>query len=171
MTCRPTVTLYVPCYNGERYIAKCIEGILTQFRLPDEVFVIDDGSTDQTAAIAECYPQVTVIRHEKNSGLAAARNTAIKAAAGDLIASIDADCIADKLWLYTLIQLMKDMPDNLAGIGGKLVERFQEAPADEFRSIFMCQHKGEEPLANPKFIAGANTIFRRKALLSVGGYN
>ena len=171
MSNRPTVSLYIPCYNGEQYIANCIEGVLKQYRKPDEIFVIDDGSTDRTAEIASSYPQVTVIRHEKNSGLSAARNTAIRASTGEYVASLDADCHADKLWLYTLLQIMKGLPDHVAGIGGKLVEAFQESPADEFRAIFMSQHKGDEPLIDPGFVAGANTMFRRSALLQVGGYH
>lgn len=171
MAPRSTVSLYIPCYNGEQYIAACIEGVLGQYRKPDEIFVIDDGSTDRTAEIVEGYPQVTLIRHEKNSGLAVARNTAISAASGDYIASLDADCVADKLWLYTLLQVMNDLPQNVVGIGGKLVEQFQDTPADEFRAVFMCQHKGDEPLVNPDFIAGANTMFRRSAVIEVGGYH
>ena len=92
MSERQKVSLYIPCYNGEEHIAACIEGVLNQFRKPDEIFVIDDGSTDRTAEIAENYPQVTVIRHEENKGLAAARNSAIAASTGDYVASLDADC-------------------------------------------------------------------------------
>ena len=69
MSDRSTVSLYIPCYNREQYIAACIEGVLGQFRKPDEIFVIDDGSTDRTAEIASSYPQVMVIRHEGNGGL------------------------------------------------------------------------------------------------------
>ena len=141
MSERQKVSLYIPCYNGEEYIASCIEGVLSQFRKPDEIFVTDDGSTDRTAEIAENYPQVTVIRHEENKGLAAARNSAIAASTGDYVASLDADCVADKLWLYTLLQVMKTMPETVGGIGGKLIEAFQDTPADAFRAHFMCQHK------------------------------
>ncbi len=171
MSDRSTVSLYIPCYNGEQYIAACIEGVLGQFRKPDEIFVIDDGSTDRTAEIASSYPQVTVIRHEDNRGLSVARNTAIRAATGDFVAALDADCHADKLWLYTLLQVMNSLPDSVVGIGGKLVEEFHESPADEFRAIFMSQHKGDEPLTDPGYVAGANTMFRRSALLEVGGYH
>ncbi|MEC7396679.1 MAG: glycosyltransferase family 2 protein [Pseudomonadota bacterium] len=171
MSERQKVSLYIPCYNGEEYIASCIEGVLSQFRKPDEIFVIDDGSTDRTAEIAENYPQVTVIRHEENKGLAAARNSAIAASTGDYVASLDADCVADKLWLYTLLQVMKTMPETVGGIGGKLIEAFQNTPADAFRAHFMCQHKGDEPVLNPGFVAGANTMFRRNALFAVGGYH
>ena len=54
---------------------------------------------------------------------------------------------------------MKTMPETVGGIGGKLIEAFQDTPADAFRAHFMCQHKGDEPVLNPGFVAGANTIF------------
>ena len=66
--------------------------------------------------------------------------------------------MADKLWLYTLLQVMKTMPETVGGIGGKLIEAFQDTPADA-RAHFMCQHKGDEPVLNPGFVAGANTMF------------
>ena len=66
---------------------------------------------------------------------------------------------------------MNSLPDSVVGIGGKLVEEFHESPADEFRAIFMSQHKGDEPLTDPGYVAGANTMFRRSALLEVGGYH
>ena len=171
MADRQTVTLYIPCYNGEAYIAGCIESVLAQHRRPDEILVIDDGSTDRTGEIAARYPKVTVIRHERNRGLAAARNTALSVAKGDLVASLDADCVADRLWLYTLVQIMKQAPDCIAGVGGMLVEGYQETPPDRFRATYMAQHKGTNLVANVDFIAGANTVFRRSALAQVKGYN
>lgn len=171
MSERLTVTLYIPCYNGEAYIADCIESALAQFRKPDEILVVDDGSTDRTAEIARRYDNVRVIRHERNRGLAAARNTALAAATGDLVASLDADCIAEKTWLYRLVWIMTRSPESVAGIGGMLVEQFQETAPDLFRATYMAQHKGEKSIVGIKMISGANTVFRRSALLQVSGYN
>jgi len=72
----PRVTAYVPCFNGASYLPDTISAILNQTRPPDEILIIDDGSTHNTAAVASKYP-VRVIRHAKNKDLAAARNTAL----------------------------------------------------------------------------------------------
>jgi GT2 family glycosyltransferase len=72
----PKVSVYIPCYNVANYLAPVLEGALQQTLPPDEILVIDDGSKDQTCEIAARYP-VTIVRHERNRGLAAARNTGI----------------------------------------------------------------------------------------------
>ena len=77
-----TVSVIIPAYNAEKYIARAIDSVLAQTHPPDEILIVDDGSTDNTAAIVKKYgPQVRYI-HQQNAGCSAARNTAIKAAAG-----------------------------------------------------------------------------------------
>ena len=118
-----TVTLYIPCYNGEAFIAACIEGALSQTLPPDEILVIDDGSTDRSVELASGYPQVRVVQHETNKGLAVARNTALREARGDLLASLDPDCVAKPTWLQTLVAIMDASP-KISGCSGMLVENF-----------------------------------------------
>jgi glycosyltransferase involved in cell wall biosynthesis len=85
-----TVSIVIPVYNGARFVGATIESALAQDHPPHEVIVVDDGSTDDSAAIASSYDGVRCIRQD-NAGPAAARNTAIASATGDLIAFIDAD--------------------------------------------------------------------------------
>jgi glycosyltransferase involved in cell wall biosynthesis len=84
------VTILIPVYNGERFLAEAIESALDQTHEPLEVIVVDDGSTDGSAAVAESYPDVRLIRTE-NGGPGAARNLGIAAARGDAVANLDAD--------------------------------------------------------------------------------
>ena len=92
------VTAYIPCFNGARYLPATITAILGQTQPPDELLIIDDGSTDNSSEVASRYP-VRIIRHEKNKGLAAARNTALANAKYDLLAAFDADAVAESTWL------------------------------------------------------------------------
>jgi glycosyltransferase involved in cell wall biosynthesis len=88
----PTVAVIIPVYNGARYVRRAIESALAQTRPADEVIVLDDASTDATNALARAVsPAVRVIRHERNGGLSAARNTAVRAAAGEWVALLDSD--------------------------------------------------------------------------------
>jgi glycosyltransferase involved in cell wall biosynthesis len=163
------VSVYIPAYNAARTLALCIEGLLGQTHPPHEILVIDDGSQDETAEIARRYAQVTLVQHGTNLGLGAARNTAFGMARNDIVASLDADCIADAPWLECLLVNMSD--ERVAGAGGRLVEGVRESLADRWRCAHMLQEWGTERIANPLFLFGCNNVFRKSAVLDVGGYN
>lgn len=90
----PEVSLVIPAYNAEDYIARGIDTALAQSFFNVEIIIVDDGSTDHTLDIinwyAEKYPNVRVI-HQKNEGPAAARNKGIKMAKGEYIGFLDSD--------------------------------------------------------------------------------
>lgn len=86
------ISIIIPAYNAERYIAKALESCLSQTYAPHEIIVIDDASADGTVAIAESFPSpVRVIRLAENMGVSVARNRGIQASTGDWIAFLDAD--------------------------------------------------------------------------------
>ncbi|HKI34885.1 MAG TPA: glycosyltransferase family A protein [Gemmataceae bacterium] len=88
---RPLVSAIIPVYNGEKYLRKSIESVLAQSYDPIELIVVDDGSSDGSAELASsCDWGLRLIR-QPNGGVAAARNTGIGAAHGDLIAFLDQD--------------------------------------------------------------------------------
>ena len=90
----PTITAAIAAYNSERWIGETIESILAQTRPPDEVVIVDDGSTDGTAReLARFGDSIRTISRE-NGGCPAAFNTAFAAATGDFVAL----CGADDLW-------------------------------------------------------------------------
>jgi glycosyltransferase involved in cell wall biosynthesis len=85
------VTVMIGAYNAGRYLSEAIESVLAQTHPVAQLVVVDDGSDDDTGAIAESYgPPVTAIR-QRNGGMAAARNTAAREATGDFFAFLDAD--------------------------------------------------------------------------------
>ncbi len=87
----PLLSVLIPVYNGERYLAECIESVLRQLWQPLEIVVVDDGSEDHSAAVAERFgPPVQCIRHP-HRGLPAARNTALATASGGYVLHLDAD--------------------------------------------------------------------------------
>ncbi|MGD0939356.1 MAG: glycosyltransferase family A protein [Terracidiphilus sp.] len=86
------ISVIIPAYNAERYIAEAIESCLSQTYAPHEIIVVDDRSSDRTAEIAESFaPRVRVIRLAENVGVATARNQGIQASTGDWLAFLDAD--------------------------------------------------------------------------------
>jgi len=163
------VSVYIPAYNSAEFLSRAIEGILAQTLPPSEILVIDDGSRDATSEIASSYPSVRLLRHPHNSGLGAARNTGFAAARNELVASLDSDCVPDPGWLAEISQHFCD--PKVAGVGGRLIEPNQHNVADRWRRAHMAQEWGERPLRNPKFLFGCNNVFRKSAVLEVGGYD
>lgn len=109
----PTVSVIMPAYNSEAFIGESVRSVLGQTFADLELIVIDDGSTDGTAAkLAEFRdPRLRVIHHESNRGVSAAGNTGIRAAAGTFIGCIG----SDDIWLSTKldeqITLLEREPD------------------------------------------------------------
>ncbi|GHT17458.1 hypothetical protein FACS189429_1590 [Bacteroidia bacterium] len=84
------ISVIIPCYNGEKYVAQCLENLLSQTCKALEIIVIDDGSTDNSAQIAAKY-SIKLVRLSQNSGLSAARNAGMDIATGDFIHFMDVD--------------------------------------------------------------------------------
>lgn len=85
------ISCIVPVFNGEKYLAEAIESILKQTYKPFEIIIVDDGSTDGTARVADRYVKQIRYLKQPNTGPAAARNLGILAAVGEFVAFLDAD--------------------------------------------------------------------------------
>jgi glycosyltransferase involved in cell wall biosynthesis len=92
----PKVTVVMPCYNVEKYLAASIETVLQQTFTDYELIIVDDGATDGSAAIYQSYddPRIRIVK-QKNRGLPGARNTGIRHARGEYIAILDSDDLWD----------------------------------------------------------------------------
>lgn len=105
------VTVIIPCYNGSAYIAQTIRSVLDQTDRPKQVIVIDDGSTDNSAAVIRDFP-VELIQQE-NAGESHARNVGIERAEGEFVAFLD----ADDVWMPSKIEkqlaLLQNLPDAI----------------------------------------------------------
>jgi glycosyltransferase involved in cell wall biosynthesis len=91
MEANRSVSVMIGVYNGARYLAEAIESVLAQTHPASEVIVVDDGSEDESGAIAESYGSPVRCIRQENGGMAAARNRAIGEATGDYFAFLDAD--------------------------------------------------------------------------------
>jgi GT2 family glycosyltransferase len=165
----PRISVVICAYNAERTMEECLDS-LRGLRYPDfEVIVVDDGSTDATAAIAQRYPEFRLIRQE-NRGLSAARNRGIEAATGEIVAYTDSDCAVDPDWLTYLARTFQS--SDVVGVGGPNLPPAEDAWIPEIvaRSpggpthVLLSDDEAEH-------IPGCNMAFWRQALIDVGGFD
>ena len=95
------LSIIIPAYNAEAYLPQCLDSILAQEHQGCEVIVVDDGSTDGTAALLDCYHDVKVI-HQENRGMSTARNRGLDEARGEYILFVDSDDLLTDGTLTTL---------------------------------------------------------------------
>lgn len=73
-----SVTVIVPVYNGEKYLSEAVESVLSQTHRPQEIIIIDDGSTDNTASVAKSFGSAIRYHYQSNQGAGAAHRIQIK---------------------------------------------------------------------------------------------
>jgi len=95
------ISVVIPAYNAAQYIAQAIQSVLVQTRPADEIIIVDDGSTDETADVIRSFGDKVILIQQQNAGVSVARNTGINASAGNWIAFLD----ADDEWLPEKLQL------------------------------------------------------------------
>lgn len=105
------ISVLIPAFNSAATIGPALESVLAQTRTPDEIIVLDDGSTDETALVVERYkPRVTLYR-QKNQGIGNSRNVLCKLAQGDLFAFLDSDDLWHPRYLEAQQGLFEQYPD------------------------------------------------------------
>ena len=111
------VTFVIPVFQGERYLAEAIESALAQSRPPAEVIVVDDGSSDGSAAIAASFGDRVILLRQPNRGTAAARNLGLASASQRFVSFLDADDVAAHDRLETQLALLERVapPDVVFG--------------------------------------------------------
>jgi glycosyltransferase involved in cell wall biosynthesis len=167
---KPVVSVLMPAFNVEKYIATAIESVLNQTFTNFEFIVLDDGSCDGTVKIIESYDDVrmkTVFLPE-NKGLVSARNSLVEMAQGQYIAFLDSDDIADPSRLEFQLQYLQSHCLDLCGTDhwvlhqktGKIKRSKQRHSHADIRAmISVCS-----PLCNPS-VMGRTEVFKKTSYL------
>jgi glycosyltransferase involved in cell wall biosynthesis len=168
---RPNSAVVIACYNHGHFLADAIDSVLAQTQRPDEIIVVDDGSTDETRQVVERYPDVCYI-HQANQGLSAARNKGLILSSSEVIIFLDAD---DRL-LPEAVEIgtrrLAERPE-LAFVSGGYVR------IDEQGGVLTAPTPATVPdgenycaflRANYVGMHGA-VAYRRSALLQLGGFD
>jgi len=108
----PKLAVIIPNYNGQDFLGQCLDSLSRQSFRDFEVIMVDNGSSDQSIALAERHPlKPRVIRLQRNLGFSAAVNAGMNAASAQLIALLNNDAEADSKWLETLLTCAKERPE------------------------------------------------------------
>lgn len=170
-----TISVIVCAHNEEAFLAPCLHSLLAQTRVPDEILLIDNASTDRTREVAAAIPGVRVI-DEPRKGLVVARERGRHEARGELLVYVDADCRAPLTWLERVERRFAHRPRLIALSAGyrfydwdwwgRLLIRLYDislAPATHV----LVKHI----LRVGVVFYGGNFAVRREALEAIGGFD
>jgi glycosyltransferase involved in cell wall biosynthesis len=158
MSDEPTVGVVIAAWNAERWLDQALRSVLDQDRVPADVVVVDDGSSDDTAAVAERFGSPVRVVRQANAGIGAARNCGVSLVGGELVTFLDADDLFAARSLACREQALARHPEIDMVFGA--VRRFTEI------------HDGNPVATNepqPGHLPAAMLI-RRKALDRVGAF-
>lgn len=179
----PTVSVVIVNWNGGEYIGRCLEALARQTLPPDEVVVVDNASSDDSAVMVdERYPWALLVRNTHNAGFGAGCNLGVRATSSDFVATLNPDTQPDPRWLETLVGVARQS-DARVGMWASLMN-FME-PFDLINSagiaidvlgIAWDRLGGQPALPAPAPVevfgpcAGA-ALYRRTLLEELGGFD
>jgi glycosyltransferase involved in cell wall biosynthesis len=155
----PLISVILPVYNGELYIADALHSVLGQRYQNLEIFVIDDGSTDGTQKVLKPFEENVQYYFQENEGPASARNNALRRAKGDFITFIDADDVWHPEKLSNQLHEFQRYPDLSISLGMTFKSKFEKP-----ESINISEARKK---ATFNLLLGC-TLIRRKTFESVG---
>ena len=174
----PLVTFIVVNWNGEAYIEECLQSLRSQDYGEYEIFVVDNGSTDNSINILEHFSEVKVIRNRNNRGFGPANNQALQEAQGDLVAFVNNDTVLDSRWLSRIVPAFEDSRTGMCA--GKTLSYYERDRIDNTGHLLywdglnrgrgrMQRDEGQfDSLCEALFPSGCACVFRSTMLQQIG---
>jgi cellulose synthase/poly-beta-1,6-N-acetylglucosamine synthase-like glycosyltransferase len=162
------IAVVVPVRNGAAMVTGCVAACLAQTLPPEELIVVDNGSTDQTAVVA-ARAGATVIS-EPQRGSYRARNLGWRSTTSEIVAFTDVDCLPDPTWLRELVQPFAD--PSVVAVGGAIVQHELTSASQRWivERRFLDQDFNASGSFMP-FFATANVAYRRSILDALNGFD
>jgi glycosyltransferase involved in cell wall biosynthesis len=164
------VSVVIPCYNGARYLREALDSALAQTHGDVEILVADDGSTDDSVAIATSYGTRIRCLRQPNAGPSAARNLALRAASGEYVALLDADDLHHPTKLARQVAVLQARPEiGVVYCGWRLVDDTgRELPERGWPAV-----EGDvlERLVLGNLVHPVTVLMRRDLVDRVGGFD
>jgi glycosyltransferase involved in cell wall biosynthesis len=168
----PLVSVVIPAYNAASTLERAVVSARAQAYRPIDIVVVDDGSTDATAAILGrlAGPDLTVLRNARPSGASNARNQGILAAKGEMVAFLDADdeWFPNKLALQ-VPALLDNPAATFAACGGSVIDLDGRYSPDQYPGVRKAGGRDAwRTILRANFIATPSVLARRQALIDAG---
>ncbi|MCG3209558.1 MAG: hypothetical protein FOGNACKC_03185 [Anaerolineae bacterium] len=163
-----TVSVIVPVRNGAASLPNCLRALTQQTRPPDEIIVVDDGSGDDSAAVARQFTGVTVLA-QPPAGPAAARNRGAASAGSDILLFTDADCIPAPDWVAQMIAPFAG--PEVAGARGVYRSRQPQLTARFVQQEYQDRYDRLAGLSRIDFVDTYSAGYRRDLFLAAGGFD
>jgi len=179
---RPLVSFIVVNWNGDSYLAECIESILRQNYSRFELIIVDNGSTDKSKVIIENYPQIRLISNLRNLGYGPANNQGIVEAKGEIIAFVNNDVVLNDDWLSNIVTSMLSSK-HIGMCAGKTLSYFEKDLIDNTGHLLfwdglnrgrgrMQKDSGQFDSTNQAFFpSGSACVFRASVLREIGTFD
>jgi glycosyltransferase involved in cell wall biosynthesis len=171
------ISVIIPCYACAKTVPQVLDALLSQTLRPFEIIVVNDASPDKLDQTVQPYlDRIIYICHERNKGLARTCNDGLRAATGDFLMTVHADCILDHDYIEKLFRHMESDPSIGAATGQYLFDRFDELTLSDQLFTVLNRLPVEETRANNAceriaFIEGKADLFRRQPLEQLGFFN
>jgi len=163
------ISIVVPVHDNAAGLEECLRALAPSAGPSVEILVVDDGSTDDPAAVVSRFP-VRLLRLERNSGAGAARNFGARHAAGDVLLFVDSDVVAAPDAVGRVARLLEDRPEVAAVFGSYDAAPRAPGLVSQFRNLLHhFVHQQGDPEAST-FWAGCGAV-RRSAFEAAGGFD
>ena len=161
------ISVIIPVHNGSQTLPACLQALKDQTRRPDEVIVVDDGSTDRTAAVAAGFG--ATVLSQTRAGPAAARNRGAAVARGQILLFTDADCAPATDWLERLAASFAD--PTVAGAKGCYRTRQPELVARFVQQEYQDRYDRMAGQPQIDFVDTYSAAYRRDLFVATGGFD
>lgn len=163
---RPAVSVVIPVKDDDRELARCLSALRRQTRHPDEIIVVDNGSSDASADVARAAGATLVTCSEP--GIPAASARGYDAAAGEVILRLDADCVPAENWVETVVDAFAQRPDVSAFTGGaRIIDGPAALRAPLGATYLLAYAAATAPALGHLPLFGSNLALRRDAWRAV----
>lgn len=170
----PQVSVVIPVKDRPGEIRECLHSLmfLDYPRRKIEVIVVDDASQDETPRVVSSFP-VRLLSLKVQRQASYCRNLGAREAKGEILAFIDSDCIAHRLWLKELVSAFKD--PSVAVVGGRVESYYEDKGLDHYERVKSSLSMGEVPKSSKEgssffYTPSCNLLTRKDLFLRLGGF-